>query len=216
MPIKGKKSGLLPRLVVDYQRADRAVFVNSECCIQLEDKPNPDDCKPHWFCDAVALHLRRHTVFLCEISYAAKLGAMLKRLKEWSEHWPELKIALQRDCKVDKDWLVHPWLFVPTRSISDLVPKLRALKSAEGQPVLQPRITPLGATVPECSNASSGNCIGPARHLRRLFQGVQRLECWRCQNQGDFKQRIASVDVADSRDDHLRAYRRDYWRFQFS
>lgn len=57
-------------VVLDYIRADRAVFVNPECCIQLVDKLNPDDLGPHshWHCDAVAVDLRNKKVFLCEIT----------------------------------------------------------------------------------------------------------------------------------------------------
>jgi hypothetical protein len=42
-------------VVVDYLRADRAIFVNTECCIQLNEAVNPDNSGPHWYCDAVAV-----------------------------------------------------------------------------------------------------------------------------------------------------------------
>src|SRR6266404_2746613 len=51
-------------VVVDYLRADRAIFVNTECCIQLNQAENPDTSGPHWYCDAIALDLRAKAVFL--------------------------------------------------------------------------------------------------------------------------------------------------------
>ena len=100
-------------VVVEYLRADRAVFVNTECCIQINEGLNPDISGPHWYCDAVALDLRRKCVFLCEISYAKSLTSLLKRLKEWSAYWEGLRTALVRDCKVDATWSVRPWVFAP-------------------------------------------------------------------------------------------------------
>ena len=35
-------------VVLDYLRADRALFVNSQCCIQLNEGANPDTSGPHW------------------------------------------------------------------------------------------------------------------------------------------------------------------------
>jgi hypothetical protein len=61
-------------IVVNYLRADRATFVNTECCIQPNRADNPDASGPHWYCDAVAMELRTETVFLCEISYAKQLS----------------------------------------------------------------------------------------------------------------------------------------------
>ena len=57
-------------IVIDYLRADRAVFVNTECCIQLNESDNP--AQPHWYCDAVAVDFRCRRIFLCEISYSAQ------------------------------------------------------------------------------------------------------------------------------------------------
>jgi hypothetical protein len=45
-------------VVVDYLRADRALFVNPQCCIQLNPGSNPDTSGPHWYCDVVAVSLR--------------------------------------------------------------------------------------------------------------------------------------------------------------
>ena len=48
-------------VVLEYLRADRALFVNSQCCIQLNPGANPDTGGPHWYCDAVAVSLRNWT-----------------------------------------------------------------------------------------------------------------------------------------------------------
>lgn len=135
-------------VVVDYLRADRAVFVNTECCIQLNEGPNPDTTGPHWYCDAVAIDLRDKTIFLCEVSFASKLDSLLKRLKEWSEHWTEVHNALCRDCLADATWKLRPWLFVPNNSVSVLVPKLRAMTNVGGGLIFEPRITPLECVQP--------------------------------------------------------------------
>ena len=40
-------------VVMDYLRSDRAVFVNTNCCIQLNQADNPGTSGPHWCCDVV-------------------------------------------------------------------------------------------------------------------------------------------------------------------
>jgi hypothetical protein len=87
-------------------------------------------------------------VFLCEISYAEKLGRLVGRLKEWAANWTELRSALIRDCKVPGDWPVRPWLFVPARSVKMLTDKLALLKSSDGSPAFRPRITTLESVQP--------------------------------------------------------------------
>lgn len=135
-------------VVVDYLRADRTVFLNTECCIQLNEGPNPDTSGPHWYCDAVAVDFRNETVFLCEISYAERLGSLIERLKAWTEHWPGVCAALERDCKVPKGWPVRPWLFVPEGLVSGLVGKLDKMEGADGLAAFKPRITPLECVQP--------------------------------------------------------------------
>ena len=46
--------------VVEYLRSDRAIFVNTECCIQLREDANPK-AREHWYCDAVACDFRTRT-----------------------------------------------------------------------------------------------------------------------------------------------------------
>ncbi len=135
-------------VVVDYLRADRAVFVNLECCIQLNDLPNPDISGPHWYCDAVAIDLRRKEVFLCEISYEARLSSLTDRLKSWSEHWAGVCAALERDSGIPGGWPVRPWLFVPEAKVEILVARLGLMVGTDGAPVFKPRITALESVQP--------------------------------------------------------------------
>ena len=100
-------------VVTDYLRANRATFINTECCIQLNAGANPDTSGPHWYCDAVAVNLQERKAYLCVFTYSKTLGALLKRLSSWSENWHHLRIALERDCGIGLDWPVRPWLFVP-------------------------------------------------------------------------------------------------------
>jgi hypothetical protein len=135
-------------VVGDYLRADRSVFINTECCIQLNAANNPDDSGVHWYCDAVAVDLRKHEVFLCEISFAKQLGALKKRLKEWAANWDHLSRSLERDCSVREMLPARPWLFVPTASIPTIVNTLKEISRTPGAPNWRVRITPLEKVQP--------------------------------------------------------------------
>lgn len=100
-------------VVLEYLRADRSLFVNSQCCIQLNAGANPDTSGPHWYCDAVALSLKAQVAYLCEITYANPPNSLFKRLSGWDEGWPLLRIALERDSGVPSTWPITPWLFIP-------------------------------------------------------------------------------------------------------
>lgn len=101
-------------VVVDFLRATRTRFVNTECLIQLHPGDVPDK-GAHWFCDAVTVDFGTPTpsVYLCEISYSKTLGALFRRLDAWRANWTQVKNALVRDCGVQPDWPVRPWVFVP-------------------------------------------------------------------------------------------------------
>jgi hypothetical protein len=129
-------------VVLDYLRANRAIFINAECCIQLNEAHNPDSSGPHWYCDAVACDFRERCIFLCEISYSSDLAALVKRLRQWHENWQGVRHALARDCHVPPDWPVRPWLFVPEGLIDRLV------KHLQTAPDFTPRITTLEAVQP--------------------------------------------------------------------
>jgi hypothetical protein len=134
-------------VVLNYLRSDRAVFVNPECLIQLVDGPVPPKGS-HWYCDAVAIDLRNEVVFLCEITYAAGLSALIGRLKAWAQNWSAIRDSLAKNCCVNGCWPVRPWLFVPEEFVPALVLKLQGIKAADGTPVFQPRITPLESVGP--------------------------------------------------------------------
>ena len=133
-------------VVTEYLRADRAVFVNTECCIQLNPGANPDTSGPHWYCDAVAVNFRDESVSLCEVSYSQSLGALIKRLEGWSANWSKLREALIRDCAIPATWQVRPWLFVPADRQRKLAQKLPKLIVDGGMP--HPLITTLESVVP--------------------------------------------------------------------
>lgn len=137
-------------VVTEYLRADRAMFVNTECCLQLNAAANPDNSGPHWYCDAVAVDFRESTVYLCEISYAKTLDALVKRLAAWHSHWPALCQAIARDCHVPATWHVRPWLFVPEERRSLLAAKLQAVVASGGDvsPIAESRITNLEDVAP--------------------------------------------------------------------
>ncbi len=137
-------------VVTDYLRADRAVFVNTECCIQLNEAANPDTSGGHWYCDAVAVDFRQSAIFLCEVSYARSLGALLERLTKWNEHWVGLRGALVRDCKLPEDWPVRPWLFIPTDCVPAAVAGVQRIGTADGVPraLPDPKITTLERVTP--------------------------------------------------------------------
>lgn len=100
-------------VVLDYLRADRSLFLNPETCIQLNPHANPDLSGPHWYCDAVVADFHKKRILLVEISYAAELGSLKKRLLEWNLHWREIRVALHRDCFLPVEWDIIPWLFIP-------------------------------------------------------------------------------------------------------
>lgn len=116
-------------VVVDYLRADRAVFVNTECCIQLNSSPNPDTSGPHWYCDAVVVNHREQQIYLCEITFSKSLAALHKRLVDWNTHWAGVKAALARDCCLP-DWPVQPWVFIPTSLVPVFSVKVEKLQPA--------------------------------------------------------------------------------------
>jgi hypothetical protein len=111
----------VPRRLAAYLRADRSVFVNPECCIQLNAADNPDGSGPHWYCDLLAVDFETRCVWLCEVSYSKSLAALLKRLASWNTHWPALKATLVRACHLEETWQVRPWIFIPEGCVKNAV-----------------------------------------------------------------------------------------------
>lgn len=142
-------------VVTEFLRADRAIFVNTECCIQLHPGTSPG-AGMHWYCDAVAINMREHQVFLCEITYSRSLDALLKRLTGWNANWPALRLALVRDLCVPADWPVTPWVFIPSDREELLKLKLARLGQRAAETLTQmpkPKITHLERVAPWNYNA---------------------------------------------------------------
>jgi hypothetical protein len=137
-------------IVTDYLRADRAMFVNTECCIQLNQGDNPDTSGPHWYCDAVAINLRDKAVFLCEITYSVTLADLANRLGAWNEHWGALCQTLVRDLHVCSDWPVRPWVFIPEERLPLFERKLsRLFREEHGTDgMARPKVTSLESVAP--------------------------------------------------------------------
>jgi hypothetical protein len=134
-------------VVIEYLRANRARFVNTECLIQLEAGDNPDR-GTHWYCDAVAIDLRESAVFLCEISYSQTLSSLIKRLDAWRNHWDEIRAALVRDCAIEATWPVQPWIFVPSARKDVLERRLPIIGSGRLSAMPMPKVTYLEDVAP--------------------------------------------------------------------
>lgn len=133
-------------VVINYLRADRALFINTQCFIQIEDGNAPKK-GTSWYCDALTVDLRSSSVFLCEVSYSETLAALCTRLTQWSGAWNAIRSSLVTHSKVHPQWSVRPWLFVPEKCVDRLVKYLRGLEGAD-RPALRPLLTPLEMTVP--------------------------------------------------------------------
>jgi hypothetical protein len=134
-------------VVVDYLRADRSLFVNTECCIQLNPGDNPDTSGSHWYCDALAVDFELQHVFLCESTYSAKPDTLLHRLSGWNANWNGVRDALVRDSCLPEGWEVRPWLFVPEMYVNVLLKGLDKIKG-EGQLSFRPVISTMEMVEP--------------------------------------------------------------------
>jgi len=132
-------------VIVEYLRADRSLFVNTQLCIQLNPGPNPDVSGPHWYCDAVAVSLKDSAAYLCEITYANPPNPLFKRLSGWDANWPRIRIALERDSGIPASWPLTPWLFVPESLAGKIESFLDSLTLTE---MPRPRITPIEQVMP--------------------------------------------------------------------
>jgi hypothetical protein len=158
---------LLSRIVVEYLRENRAIFVNTECCIQLNEGTN-NDIGPHWYCDALAVDLGEKAVYLCEVTYAKGIPALLKRLSQWNTHWSGVRNSLVRDSKIFPDWSVTPWLFMPAVFTADAEAKIRTFTPVPGEDgdMPFPKITSLESIVPwnaaRHAKATTGDSVSDA------------------------------------------------------
>jgi hypothetical protein len=111
-------------IVAEYLDADRSVFLNTECFIQLQPGLKPPK-NTTWYCDILAINLREKTVYLCEISYSKGLSALIERLRAWDHNWQQVCDALRRDCSIPVEWPLIPWIFIPEDRWPTLDKKLK-------------------------------------------------------------------------------------------
>jgi hypothetical protein len=128
-------------IVAEYLDADRSVFLNSECYIQLMPGPNLPKGTT-WYCDILAINLREKVAYMCEITFSEDLTRLVKRLAAWDREWPGVRAALHRDCSIPVGWPIKPWVFIPAGRWSVLQRKLKV----ESMPY--PRVTYLEEIVP--------------------------------------------------------------------
>ena len=143
-------------VVTEYLRADRSVFVNPECFIQIIKGRKPPKGSS-WYCDILAVQFGSEQsgpsgVFLCEVTYSESLSALIKRLRAWNHNWEEIRKALVEYSHLPSDWPVRPWLFVPEDKVGKkcaqkLVDVLKQLDAREGLK-FTPRITSLEMVQP--------------------------------------------------------------------
>jgi hypothetical protein len=137
-------------VVTEFLRADRAVFVNPECLIQLDIGKSPLKDR-HWYCDVVAVNFRQSAVYLCEVTYSKTLSALLHRLRAWDTHWSAISAAIARDCAVPSTWRIQPWVFIPKKThetqYSVKLGQFVVPRTAHGQMPL-PRVTFLDDVTP--------------------------------------------------------------------
>lgn len=137
-------------VVAEYLRADRACFLNPECLIQLDEGVKSPAKGRSWYCDIVAVDLRKKSVWLCEVTYSKDLSKLLQRLAAWHTNWDGVRHAIYRDCRVPEDFFVSPWAFVPKGHIPRLKEGLSQILAA-GSEMTQmpyPRIRSLETVTP--------------------------------------------------------------------
>lgn len=136
-------------VVYDYLRADRAIFINAECLIQIQPGDQPRK-GTSWICDAIAADFKAETVFLCEVTYSKSLHALVQRLSVWNENWELICNALANEKynNLPINWKVRPWLFVPGELIERLNTALHKIADDSGRLNFKPRITLLEEVLP--------------------------------------------------------------------
>jgi hypothetical protein len=136
-------------VVADYLSADRTVFVNPECRIQLHSH-GPFKKGEHWYGDILAVNFRDSTVYLCEVTLSRTVAALLKRLREWNANWPAVRVAVARDNSIPESWSMRPWVFGPDAQRELVLRRVsQLLDSSDGaQQMPEPLITSLESVTP--------------------------------------------------------------------
>lgn len=131
-------------VVIEYLRANRSTFVNTECLINL-DQDGVFAKSRHWYCDALAVNFSERTVYLCEVTYSRTMHSLIVRLRAWAQHWTGVCEAIRRDCSLDGEWKFQPWVFIPENSHVALFDKL-AIPAGSEMPT--PKVTYLETVTP--------------------------------------------------------------------
>jgi hypothetical protein len=136
-------------VVSEYLRADRSIFINTECLLALKEG-DLQTKGAHWYCDIMAISVREQAVYLCEVSYAANLQKLIERLAAWNRNWTNVCIAICRDSGIPEGWAVQPWVFLPEERIELFKKKLPSIWNMDGgvQGMPKPIVTYLESVVP--------------------------------------------------------------------
>lgn len=119
-------------VVMDYLQSDSAVFLNTDCRLELDETASSEKTRQHCSCDAVAIDLRHGAVYLCDTVLSERPQALISKLSAWTKSWDSIKTALWDKCKVPANWRIHVWLFVPRDSIEMLDERLEQLRQNIG------------------------------------------------------------------------------------
>jgi hypothetical protein len=112
-------------VVVEYLRADRACFINPEFWLRGNElKPYN---KPHWYVDALAIHMKQRCAYLCEVTYAKKAPSLIKRLQSWRENWAIIQKTLIKDAGIPETWSIRPWIFTTAEIRQEIEPAVLKL-----------------------------------------------------------------------------------------
>jgi hypothetical protein len=148
-------------VVMQYLRADPSMFVRPQGCIQLDEGLSGASAGRHWYCDILAIRLRRpETVLLCEVTFAEVPKALFNRLSAWDETWSLVRKALARDSGVPHDWPVQPWVFVREKRVEYVRQRLATRlgpRAVGGMPM--PLVTGLDEVTPW--NYAAPLCLPP-------------------------------------------------------
>jgi hypothetical protein len=134
-------------IVVEYLRANRATFINTEYLIDI-DAEKKFQKGQHWYCDALAVNFNSKEAYLCEITYSKTLSALMTRLSAWAKCWPEICSTIQRTSALDEAWTYRPWVFIPSISCDLFKQKFAALEMVPEKPMPFPRIETLESVAP--------------------------------------------------------------------
>ena len=144
-------------VVIEYLRADPALFLKCGCYVETRDVENPARFGPHWYFPIVTADFHKKAILICEVSYAQSLGGLYKRIEGWSNHWNQLCEALGSELNIPKTWPIRPWLFVPEDSIPRIIKKIEEVRSVNSRTSTfpDPIITPLEMVQPWKYNSLS-------------------------------------------------------------